>query len=163
MCRLSEEERVECIPIMLCDEALSYYSTISNKNGTYNEVKDEILAYYTSEEQKGRILTTWQSMRLSDAMRENQYKSEIRVFRQFSYKMSQLQQQLDKIFQEDTFLREQLIISTDIPNIQKLLRERIPRSSQQAINRIATHLSSAPSSAGTFVVQENEDVDTKAM
>lgn len=61
MCHLSEEEKSKGIAIMLCDDALTYYSTLPNKSGIYKELKEKILSYYKSEEQKGRILTTWQS------------------------------------------------------------------------------------------------------
>lgn len=159
MCHLSEEEKAQGLPVMLCDDALTYFSALPNQGNSYSMMKDNLMSYYTSEEQKGRVLSNYQSMRLSEAMRNDPEKSELQVFRQFTNKLSRLQQQLDTIYHNDTFLRDQLIISTDIPHVQKLLRERLPRTSQQAINRIATHLSSETNSAGSYLTKDEEEED----
>ncbi len=156
MCHLRDNERSEVLPVMLCGEALNRFTSLNAHNLSYIELKEKLLSHFISEEQKGRMLTMWQSMRLSDAMRAEPDKSELEIFRQFSYKLSQIQQQLDTPYRHDNFLRDQLMISVDIPNIQQLLKERVPRTSQQAINRVATFLSSEPTSAGSYITKSNE-------
>lgn len=83
-------------------------------------------------------------------MKQNPDRSEVSVCRSFSLKLSKLQKQLHNHYHIDDFLRDQLIISVDKEKIQHSVRKRIPKSSQDAINRIATFLADAPRSAENF-------------
>lgn len=74
-------------------------------------------------------------------MNAKQNEFEVTVFHIFTAKLILLQQQLDKSYHSDTFLRDSLLTAVDIPAIQARLRDRFPRSSQQAINRVAIQLS----------------------
>lgn len=60
-----------------------------------------------------------------------------------------LQKQLDTPYHKDRFLRDRLLTAVDIPNILTTLRDRMPRTSQQAVNRIANQLCDKPKSAGS--------------
>jgi len=93
-------------------------------------------------------------LRLSDAMREAPEKSEIEVFREFTHRLTELQRQLDGHYQHEDFLRERLVISENIPAIEQSMRERVPKDPQDAMNRIATFLSSDPRSARAFMVTQ---------
>lgn len=69
----------------------------------------------------------------------------------FTAQMMQLQKQLDIPYHEDSFLRDQLLTAVDIPGIQTSLRDRIPRTSEQAVNRIENRLSEKKEAAGRTV------------
>lgn len=115
--------------------------------------------WYNSDDRKARILTKWQSMTLLDAMAEDPTESEVTVFRNFVAKLMSLQNQLDITYHTDQFLRDRLLTSVNIPAIQSSLRDRLPRTSQQAINRIANQLSAKSRSAGTNAVCIVDDED----
>ena len=95
MCRLTEEEMTQSIPIMLKDDAMKFYSENVSENDSYNDVINKLKENYTSEEQKGRMLQIWQSMRLSEFMEQNAELSDLGAFKQFSRKMVKIQKQLN--------------------------------------------------------------------
>lgn len=97
--------------------------------------------WYSSAEKKFRILPAWQGMTLSNAMSAalSQYKTG--VFRTFVAKLVSLQTQLDTSYQSDLLLQDRLLTATDVPAIQSTLRDRMPCTSQQAVNRISNKLS----------------------
>lgn len=163
LCRLEEHEKAEAMPVMLKSDALSYYSSFYKSGMSYDEVVRKLSEWYTSPEQKGRILRLWQGLRLTEAMKEEPEKSEVEVFRSFSFKLTTLQKQLSRHYQHDDFLRDQIIIATDIPNVQQSLRERIPSSAQEAVNRIATFLSHHPKTAGAYISNESNSEESSAM
>lgn len=71
--------------------------------------------WFSSDEKRDRILRPFQELKLSTVMGGNPDKSEISVFRSFTFKLSNLQKQLDIHYHEDEFLRDQLTISVDCP------------------------------------------------
>ena len=160
MCRLSEKQKAEGFPIMLRADALNFYLTSTLPNDTFGVIVERFRQNYMTPEQKNRVLISWQSTRLSIEMRENPDKSELQVFRGMITKLSKLQRQLSKEYRNDLFLRDQIVISTDVPAAQQSMRERVPKSSADATNRISTFLSSEPRSAGAFAIRSNEDLLT---
>lgn len=145
------------IPIMLTGDALSIYTLNVSSTETYNEKMNSLRSWFSSDEKKARILTSFQELRLSEGMQNNPERSEISVFPSFSMKLSKLQKQLDTHYQHDDILRDQLIIAVDHKEIQKSLREIVPKSSQDATNRISTFLSDLPKSASDFKMNNNGD------
>ena len=75
-------------------------------------------------------------------------KSESDVLHYVYTKLPRIQKQLDHVYHDDVFLRDQILVATDIPEISRALREKVPQSSQEAIQRIATFMSSESHSAG---------------
>lgn len=70
-----------------------------------------------------------------------------------------LQQELDKSYHSDTLLRDRLLTAVDIPVIQSGLRNRVPRSIQQAKNLVAIQLREHKRSVGSasdYVTNEGE-------
>ncbi len=150
ICKLSEQEKADAVPYMLEGEAFTFFSQKIPPNTTFDEITKELRKWFTSSEKQARILKKWQEMRLSTEMEKSPDKSEIEVFRTFSFKLSTLQKQLAEHYQHDDFLRDQLVQSVDHTQIQKALRERLPSNSQEAANRITTFLSDEPNSAQSY-------------
>lgn len=160
MCELNEEEKLKSIPVMLRGDALSFYATNVKKSKSYDEAMNLLRKWYNSEDKKARILSKWQGMSLTKAMTDEPEESEVEIFRKFVAKMISLQKQLDDVYHADHFLRDRLLTAVDIPKIQLTLRDRMPRNSQNAIQRVANQLSDKLRSAGTNIVCSAEDDST---
>ena len=158
VCNLTEEDMAIGFPIMLMGPAFSHFSrNYSKKSMTYSELKDAFRAWYTSEEQRYRLLHVWQSPSLTQDMRNNPDKSELEVFREVSDNLTRVQHQLHKDYHHDRFLRDQLLRAADLPHLRRSLIEKIPATAQEAMQRIATLLSSEPRSAGANFVNDHAD------
>lgn len=77
----------------------------------------------------------------------NPENSELEVFRIFTARLVAVQKQPDPKYHDDAFLRDKLLTAIDRPHIRPSLRERIPDNSQQALNRVASHLSERPNTS----------------
>jgi len=152
MCHLTDEEKVEGFPVILTEDALDFYVRSECSSKKFIDVEETFRDNYITEEQRNRVLITWQGTRLSVEMRENTTLSALNVFRKMVTNLAKLQRQLSAIYRKDQFLRDQIVMSSDSPSIQQSMRERVPTSSADAINRIATFLSSEPGSAASFIV-----------
>lgn len=96
--------------------------------------------WYNSEENRYRILTEWQSMLLSKAMADILADSETSVFRTFVAKLMSIQNRLDNPYYTDGFPRDRLITAVDLFAIQTILRDRISRTRQKAVNLTSKQL-----------------------
>lgn len=148
MCDATPEEMRKAMPVMLKGNALRLFSKKAKDCVTYENGAEMLRSWYNSREKQNRLLTEWREMKLSEAMEEKPDESEVAVYRDFIARLMSIQDQLDESYQGDKFLRDQLLASVDIPKVQGSLRDKIPRSSQQLINRVANHLSERPRSAG---------------
>lgn len=151
ICQLSDKEKVQALPILLYDEALSFYMGVHNSHRTYENVLQRLVDNYVKSAQRNRTLILWQSLRLSQAMHESPTESELEVFREFCNRPSRLQKQLDPAYRTDNFLRDQFIISADTSQIAQSLHERLLLTSQEARSRIATFPCSEPRSAEALI------------
>ncbi len=152
MCQLQDSENTKRMPVMLKDDALTFFMTTKKPDDAYESISQRIIDHYMAPEQRNRALILWQSLRLSKMMRDTPEKSALHVFRSLITKMSQLQRKLSTAYRKDVFLRDQIIIACDTPQMQQSMRERVPAKAADAQNRIATFLSSEPKSAGAFSV-----------
>ena len=159
LCHLSLSEKSEGMPVMLRDEALTFYNRNYKPGDTFEDIADRFRSWYTSEEQRHRLLSEWQYIRFTEVMNENPDKSEMEVFRKLADRLTNLQRQLDKSYHADHLLRDQLIIAVDLPLIKRSLRERVPRTAQEAIPRVATFLSKEKGSAGAYFNFEEHGID----
>lgn len=100
--------------------------------------------WYNWDDRKSRIFSKWQSMTLSVAMAEAPTPFEVTLFRKFVAKLMTLQNKLDDTYHTDQFLRDRLMTAIYIPYIQSKVQDRMPRISQQAVNRIANQFSHKP-------------------
>lgn len=149
MCNLTLTEKRKAIPIMLQGNALSLFNKEINITHSYDDAIGMMRLWYNSREKQMRLLREWQGMRLSTAMESEPKASEVEVYRAFVAKVMRIQKQLDKTYHGDQLLRDQLLMSIDVPSIQDSLKDKVPRSAQQLINRVANRLSDKPHSAGT--------------
>lgn len=90
-------------------------------------------------------------MSLSDEFGKHPDQSQMEVFQSFTSRLMQLQKQLDLPYHGDRYLRDQILTAVDIPSIQMVFRDKIPRTAEQAINRIANRLSEQRNTAGSSV------------
>ena len=162
MVGVSEAMKREGIPIMLASTALTHYTTHLKDKETYQEVIDGLKAWFTSEEQRSRLLREWQNTRLSTWMQRNREKSQSEVFRNLSAHLAKVQRQLHADYKPDRFLKDQLVLSADIPSVSRALKEKPPTTSHEATQRIAALLSDEPASA-TFNDSHADDPDINYM
>lgn len=144
-------------PIMLTGAAFAHYSRQFAKKGmTYKQLVDAFRSWYTSEEQKKRLLNVWQTPSLTRELQAAPEKSELEVFQKLSEQLVKIQNQLHSDYHHDRFLRDQLIRAADISHLQHSLNDKVPKTPQEAMHRIANRLSSEPS-AGENVAQDDDD------
>lgn len=84
-------------------------------------------------------------------MRESPDEPQLTVFQAGSTGLCALYRQLGPEFAGDAFIREQLIIYADIPQIETILRDNVPSSSQEAQQRVSAKLSPFKKFAGETV------------
>jgi len=145
-------------PIMLTGSAFSHYTrTYAKQKLSYRELVDVFRSWYTSEEQRYRLLQSWQHPSLLREMQNNTEKSELEVFHGVADNLTKIQHQLHTAYHDPRFLRDQLLVAADIPHLRRSLIEKIPATAQEAMQRIATLLSSAPRSAAAHCIDDQED------
>lgn len=165
MCKISNEEILRSLPVMLSDDALSYLSSNANQCASNGNATTVLRKWYNFDEKKARILTEWQGMTLSKAMSQSPHESDVSVFRTFVTKLMTLQKQLDTPYHTVGFLRDRRLIVVDPPAIHGSFRDRMPRSSQQAVHRISNQLSDEVKSSGSACacVAHLEDEESDAV
>ena len=152
MCNITGAGRLADIPVMLDSGSLSYYATnIRNVSKTYDDAITMLKEWFTSEEQMTRLLQQWREITLSAWFRKYPDKSQSDVFRLLCEKLTSIQRQLHSDYRNPRFLRDQLIAAADIPNVRRALKEHVPKTAHDAIQKIASLLSSEPASAGNTV------------
>ncbi len=71
MCHLTDKEKAEGFPVMLKDDALSFYVTSRKHDDTYETVSPGFVDHDMTPEQRNKALILWQSNRLSKEMQEH--------------------------------------------------------------------------------------------
>lgn len=151
MCQLTPDEKRKGIPVMLTGNAFDFFAENADKCKTLDEAKQLLEGWYNNSDKKARVLMEWQKVSLSLELRKNPNKSEVEVFNAVIAKLTGFQKQLDADYQRDRYLRDRLLTAIDIPSLQDPLRDRLPRTAQQAIQRTIRRLSDKPKTAGTLI------------
>ena len=157
ICGLTMEEKRDGIVIMLEGPALAYYAAHLKNVDTYDALIDGLKDWYTSEEQRARLLRDWDGARLSQWMKSHPGKSEIAVFRYLAAHLSKVQCQISKDYKRDVCLKDQLVAAADLPAISRALREKPTKKAQEAQQRIAALLEDTPGSAGAYFSEFPEE------
>jgi hypothetical protein len=161
MSGLSAREMSASLPNMLDGDALVFYSANIPIDAPYEQKIKMLQDEYTSEEQRNRLLRIWQRTSLLNEMRNNPGKSQLDVFKIVHRNLTKTQRQLHEEYHLDRFLRDQLVLSADLPHLQRSFRENVATSAHNATQRIASLLSSEPGStsgtAGNIVFDEGDD------
>ena len=106
LCELSETDMAKAFPIMLTGAAFSLYTRqFSRKSLSFAELVDAFKGWYTSEEQRYRLLQIWQSPSLSREIQKHLSKSEVEVFGMLSDELTKVQHELHTDYRHDRFLR----------------------------------------------------------
>jgi hypothetical protein len=153
----NENEKEAGVTMMLEGYALSFYPANVSGMKTVDEIVARLHQEYTSEEQRSRLLRYWQKMSLREEMRNHPEKSQVELFRIVCRKLTKTKRQLHEEYHNDRFLRDQIILSADFPEIENYLREEVAATSQEATKRIAGLLSSIPGSAKDAAYVSRED------
>jgi hypothetical protein len=153
----NEKEKAAGVPMMMDGDALSFYAANVSGTKTFDEIVARLHQEYTSEEQRSRLLRDWQKTSLREEMRNHPEKSQVEVFRIVCRNLTKTQRQLHEDYHNDRFLRDQIIMSADLPEIEKSLREKVASTSQEATQRIAALLFSRPGSAKDAAYVSRED------
>ena len=134
--------------MILEGDAMTFYSEHLAGEINFEKIVAALNAEFTSEEQRNRLLRVWQRTSLVENMRNRPEKSEVMVFKNMCRTLSTTQRQLHKSYYHDNFLRDQILVATDVEELDRSLREKIPKNSHEAIQRIANLMSNTPGSAG---------------
>lgn len=165
MCEVSDRQKKKAMTIMLRGPAKALFARHAQSCRTYQEGIDLLRSRYNNEEKQNRLLMEWQGMRLSRSMQDNPGSSEMEVFQIFAARAMAIQGQLNDGYKGDRYLRDRLQGAIDIPAIKEFLKDRPADTSQQLINRVATHLSGRPRTAGAInanwgmVMDQSEEGD----
>ena len=81
VCNLSDQEMDLGVPIILDGDALSYFTENLRDELSFEEIVKRLHSEYTSEEQRNRLLRTWQKTSLVEMMRNSPDESEVAVFK----------------------------------------------------------------------------------
>ena len=157
MCDLDPEQTLKGIVVMPSGPALVYYASHLKDSKKCDEVVDGLIAAYTSEEQRSRLLRERQTASLTAWMRKNPEISEVAAFHDLVAHLNKIQRQLHPVYRKDKFLKEQLVTSADILQVARALRAKMPQISHEASLRIALLPSSEPNSAGAFIASGSDD------
>jgi hypothetical protein len=152
-CKLTEEELALGVPMILDGDAMALYSSKLSRL-SFKDIVQALRDEFTSEEQRNRLLRIWQKASLRDAMRNEPERSEVEVFKSMCRLLSTTQRQLHESYHNDRFLKDQIVISVDIPEIERSLREKAAHSSHEVIQRVAALLSNEPRSAGAHFASD---------
>lgn len=154
MCHLTRKEKLEGLSIMLSGGALSYYATnIRGIVNNYDQAIESLKKWFTSDEQRSRLLQVWKDTKLSEWFKKHPSKSQSTVFREMCDNLIGIQRQLHSDYRKPLFLRDQLVSSADLPNIRRALKENHPKTAHDAMQKIALLLSDQPGSAGNIDVE----------
>lgn len=147
-CGLEKSDMARGLPMLLDGDAMAYYSQHLSGEQNFEKVLKALQDEFISEEQRNRLLRIWQRTSLLDSMKNSPEKSEVAVFKEMCRLLSTTQRQLDEAYHDDLFLRDQIVIATDVPEVERSLREKAAKTSYEATQRIANLLSNEPRSAG---------------
>jgi hypothetical protein len=117
----------------------------------YEDMKNLLLQHFTSEDNEYRLLFDWQKTGFSQFVRRYTQESQRAVFEKLVKYLKTCQRQMNTIYHCDHILRDQLLIAIDVPEINRSLRERVPKTSNDLIQRAATSLSIQPVSASALL------------
>ena len=152
-CELTDEELALGVPMILDGDAMALYSSKLSEM-SFKDIVQALRDEFTSEEQRNRLLRIWQKASLRDAMRNQPERSEVEVFKSMCRLLSTTQRQLHESYHKDRFLKDQIVIAVDIPEIERSLREKAAHSSHEVIQRVAALLSNEPRSAGAHFASD---------
>lgn len=80
LCSLSDEQKRKGIMVMLDGSALDYYAANLKNLQSYEDVVKGLSDWFTSEQQKKRLLNQWNETKLSKLMTEDSENSQVGVF-----------------------------------------------------------------------------------
>lgn len=147
----ADKEMAAGIPVMLDGDALQFYAEELCDMRNYNDIVMCLHDKFSSEEQRSRLLQEWQTTRLTTLLSESPDLSQVAVFSEMVRKLQKTQRQLAPAYHKDLFLRDQLVVSADVPIITRSLRDKVPTTAQEAQQRIAAMLSNESGSAGNII------------
>lgn len=144
----TDEEKARGLALVLDGVALKFFVQNMRNVYTFAEARRKLLENYTSEEQRTRCFSEFQGMRLSTECRQaDDDASERAVFLKAAEKLRNLQRLLDQAYDSDQFLRDQLILMADVPDIRRSFAVQRVTTAAAAQERISTFLSMEPGSA----------------
>lgn len=94
-------------------------------------------------------------MKLSDSMAKSPQKSYLDVFRALTANLLTVQTQLDKNYHEYDLHRDRIFTVIYLRRIRTSFRKPIPDTARQDLNKITSHLSEGPKTAGANLSNMN--------
>lgn len=148
MCKVSSDEMLKAIPVMLSGDTLLYYLGHVKHCTPYEEAIIGLRLWYNNADKRARILKKWLSLHLTEKFMNTPDDFEAGTFQKFVTKLMSLQKQLNRKYHSNRCLRDRLMTAIDIPSIQASMRVLIPRTEQQPTNLIVNRLSEKPITVG---------------
>lgn len=81
---------------------------------------------YNRSDKSSRILTRWKNLRISEEIEKRPGLSKMKVFLESTDECIEPKKKLDIQYHADRFMREQLLMTTHIPSVKIMLRNRVP-------------------------------------
>lgn len=116
---------------------MNFYAQNLTSEADFNIFFEALKNGFTSEEQHNRLLRIWKKISLLEHLKNSPTKSDVTVFKEMCMLLSTTQRQLLKSYHADHFLRDQIFITTDVPELESSLREKTAKKSHKETQRIA--------------------------
>lgn len=149
VCVLTAVEKLLAMIFILKDKAAQFFNPHGRTCRTYEDCSLTLRKRYTNCDKRARILAQCKGIRFSEKLSKIPNSSEMEVFLNFTAILSNLQKQLDTPYHADRYFSYQLLTAVDMPDIQAILRDLLPRTSEQSIARIANRMSEKNKTAGS--------------
>lgn len=117
MCQVTKEEMLQSLPVIISADAVSYFASKVQGFSDCEEATNLLRQWYNSDENRARILSTWQRMKLSEELSKAPDSSEVVIFQKFLARLMSLKKQLPPNYQSEEFLRVRLLSAEDIPHV----------------------------------------------
>lgn len=106
MCKVTSDNKLRVIHIMLSGDVLIYYTTYLKQWNSYEDEMSVLQECYNNAAKRSKILIKWQSMRFTEELINNTNDSEVKVFRITVAKLILLQKQIDRSYHSNGFPRD---------------------------------------------------------
>lgn len=156
-CGLTMPEKRLGMIFKLKGNVLNFFNSKGRMDKTYEDGALTLRRQYNSRDKRSRIMSRWQTMRLSEDMAKTPDRSQMEVFLDFIADLVEPLKQLDSNYHVERYLTDQILNTFDVQSIQIFLRNRIPRTYDQAINRIANGLSDKRQTDGSTMAHWTND------
>ena len=100
--------------MILEGDAMKFYSEHLAGEINFEKIVAALIAEFTSEEQRNRLLRVWQRTSLVENMRNSPEKSEVMVLKDICRTLTTTQRQLQESYHQENLFREQILVARNV-------------------------------------------------